>query len=116
MSLSLRVVERYVPLIVDLPLALVVTMNVVLDAPAGIVAVGGTCATLVSLLLKVTTAPFGGAAPFKINVPVAVLPPLTVFGLTVNEVRDATDTVRFVVVLLTPYTAVIVTEVDEATP
>jgi hypothetical protein len=83
--------------------------------PAGIVTDKGTWATDVLLLVSDTTAPAGGAAPFSVNVPVEDDPPVTVFGFKESAVRDATLTVR-VVVRVFPYTAEIVTEVDDATP
>jgi hypothetical protein len=42
-------------------------------------------------------------------------PPVTVLGLSVSDVGEATDTVS-VVVLVVPYDAVIVTDVEDATP
>jgi hypothetical protein len=53
------------------------------------------------VLLKATTAPLGGAEPFSIRVPVDGVPPVTVVGFSVSDVREATDTVR-VVVLVAP--------------
>ena len=76
---------------------MVVTGNVMLLCPAGIVADAGTWATEVALLLSVTTAPAGGAKPFSVSVPVEDEPPVTVPGFKVNEVRDATLTVRVIV-------------------
>lgn len=67
------------------------------------------------MLLKETTAPLGGAEPLSIRVPVDGVPPVTVVGFSVSDVRDATDTVR-VVVLVAPYVAEIVTDVEDATP
>jgi hypothetical protein len=80
---------------------LVVTLNVTLLEPAGIVAEDGTCATVVLPLTSETTAPDGGAAPFNVRVPVEDEPPTTVLGLKVNEVSEAAFTVS-VVVLDTP--------------
>jgi hypothetical protein len=99
---ALRVVERYVPEILeDVPwTALVVTVKVVLVEPAGMVADAGTWADAV-LLFSEITAPLGGAAPLRVKVAVEGKPPVTVLGLRVREVRVATETVR-VVVLLTP--------------
>jgi hypothetical protein len=94
---------------------LVVTVNVTLFEPAGIVAEVGTCATFVLLLLSETTAPDGGAAPFNVNVPVDDAPPVTVLGFKAREVNAAAFTVRFVV-FVAPYTAVRVTIVCDATP
>jgi len=79
----------------------VVTVKVTLFAPAGIVAVAGTCAAVVLVLLRLTTAPPEGAAPFRVSVPVEDVPPVTVLGDNVSPVNDATETVS-VVVLVTP--------------
>jgi hypothetical protein len=116
-SVALLVVERYVPrTAADVPCtALVVTVNVVLEAPAGMVADAGTWATEVLLLVRVTSAPVGGAAPFSVSVAVDWPLPVTVLGFKVTEVNAATVTVR-VVVRVNPYTPVIVTDVEAATP
>jgi hypothetical protein len=53
------------------------------------------------LLCKVTVAPFAGAAPVNVTVPVELLPPTTVVGLFVTLDSVAAVTVR-VVVLVTP--------------
>ena len=53
------------------------------------------------LLVRETTAPLGGAAPFSLSVPVDDVPPVTVLGFKVSADKDATVTVR-VVVLVTP--------------
>lgn len=62
-----------------------------------------------------TTAPLGGAAALRVSVPVLGLPPVTVLGLSVSDVKEATDTVS-VVVLVAPYDADRVTDVEDATP
>ena len=67
------------------------------------------------MLVSETTAPLGGAAPFSVRVAVEGVPPVTVLGFKVSDVRPATVTVS-VVVLVVPYTAVMVTDVDDATP
>ena len=67
------------------------------------------------MLLRETTAPLGGAAPFSVRVAVEGVPPVTVLGFKVSDVRPATVTVS-VAVLVVPYTAVMVTDVDDATP
>jgi len=69
----------------------------------------------VRLLVRETTAPEGGAAPFKVKVAVEEEPPVTVLGFKVTEVKEATVTVR-VVVRVTPYVPEIVTDVEAATP
>jgi hypothetical protein len=116
-SVAVRVTRRYVPEIVeDVPWTeLVVTVKVTLFPPAGIVAVAGTWAAVVLLLLSDITAPEGGAAPFSVNVPVEDEPPTTALGFKVSAVKAATVTVR-VVVLVSPYTPEIVTDVEDATP
>jgi hypothetical protein len=55
----------------------------------------------VLLLAVVTTAPDGGAAPFRVKVAVEEVPPVTVLGLSAMELSAATVTVRLVV-LFTP--------------
>jgi hypothetical protein len=64
---------------------LVLTVNVALVAPAGTVTVGGTVATVVSLLARDTTAPPAGAVAVSRTVPVTDFPPLT------DELRNDTD-------------------------
>jgi hypothetical protein len=51
----------------------------------------------------------------SVTVPVDDVPTGTVVGFNVSDANEATDTVRLVV-LVVPYTAVIVTEVEDATP
>jgi hypothetical protein len=118
-KVALRVVFPYTPQIVNETWEetfTVDTVNVVLFAPGGIVAVDGTVATDVRLLLSETTAPAGGAAPFSVRVAVEEAPPVTVAGFKVSDVKDATLTVRVVVLVMVPYVAERVTEVEEATP
>jgi hypothetical protein len=117
-SVALRVVERYVPeMIDDVPwTALVVTVKVVLLEPAGIVTEDGTCAAEVLLLFSVIAAPVGGAAPLSVSVPVELEPPVTVLGFRVREVRDATVTVREVLLVVLPNVPEIETETEDATP
>src|SRR3989442_1698611 len=73
---------------VDAATALVVTVNVALVAPAGTVTLAGTVAAVLSLD-SVTCAPPAGAGPLSVTVPVEVLPPLTVGGLSASERRAA---------------------------
>jgi hypothetical protein len=117
-SVALRVVERYVPEMVDdVPwTALVVTVKVLLLEPAGIVTEDGTCAAEVLLLFSVTEAPIGGAAPFSVSVPVELAPPVTVLGFRVREVKVATVTVREVLLVVLPNVPEIETETEDATP
>ena len=76
---------------------LVVTVNVTVLLPAGIVAEDGTWALAVLLLARVTTAPDGGAAPLSVKVPVDDDPPTTGLGERVSEVKEAAVTVSVVV-------------------
>ena len=94
----------------------VVTVNVVLLVPAGMVTDAGTWAAVVLLLVIVTTAPDGGAAPFKVRVAVEEVPPVTVVGFSAREVKEATVTVSVVVRFTPAYDAVIVGAVWLATP
>ena len=59
-------------------------------------------------LVSDTVAPLGGAAPVSVTVPVHGVPTGTVLGLTLSDVNVATLIVS-VVLLVLPYTAVIVT-------
>ena len=93
---------------------LVVITNVAVVEPAPMVTLRGTCAADVLLLDNVTVAPPAGAAPFRVRVPVELFPPTTELGLLVRDDSVAELTVS-VVVRVTPYIAVIVTEVLAAT-
>src|SRR5215208_3544043 len=66
---------------------LVETAKEALEAPAATVTVGGTEATDELLLVSVTTAPPGGAAPPSLTVPVDVCPPTTPNGFSVKSVK-----------------------------
>jgi hypothetical protein len=79
---------------------LVVTVKVAVVAPAATVTLEGTVATLVLLLLRVTTAPPVGAGPLMVTVPVEGLPPFTVVGLSVRVDTLGVFTVRVAVRLL----------------
>lgn len=61
--------------------------------PAAIVTFAGTVAAAFGLV-SVTSAPPVGAIPFSATMPLDVLPPTTLAGLTVKEVRTAGFTVR----------------------
>jgi hypothetical protein len=67
--------------------ARVVTVNVALEAPAGMVTLTGTVATAVLLLERETRAPPVGAGALSVTPPVEGVPPLTLVGLSVSEVR-----------------------------
>ena len=64
---------------------LVRTVNVIDVSPAGTVTLAGTFAMIGLLLLKRTTTPPSGADPLSVMVPVDVLPPVTVVGLSVSD-------------------------------
>ena len=92
---------------------LVVTANVALVAPAATVTLGGTWATLVLLLARVTTAPPFGAAALSVTVAVELLPPTTVVGVTVKDERDEeTGVTVSCAVCVRPYVPEIVTAVE----
>jgi hypothetical protein len=74
---------------------LLVTVNVVLLAPAATLTLAGTVAALVLLLESVTVAPPDGAAPESATVPWAVLPPTTLVGEIETDVTVGFD-VEFV--------------------
>jgi len=120
-ALTVRVVVRatpYVPVIVTevfTATGVVVMVKVADRAPAAIVTLAGTCAADVLLLLSVTTAPAGGAAPLRVTVPVELLPPTTEVGDRVTEDKDADATVSVAFVLV-PRVAVTTEVVVEATP
>ncbi len=57
--------------------ALVLIVKFAVVAPAVTVTLAGTVATVVLLLLSVTTAPPDGAGPLNVTVPVGELPPVT---------------------------------------
>lgn len=71
---------------VDAETALVETVNVALVAPAATVTLNGTAAMEVLLLESATCAPPDGAGPLRLTVPVDEFPPVTLAGLSVNEV------------------------------
>ncbi len=71
--------------LVEAVTVLVFTVNVAVVAPAEMIELAGTVATLVLLLDSETVAPPYGAGPLSITVPVEEEPPLTVVGLSVTE-------------------------------
>jgi len=84
----------------------VVIVNVTEVFPAATVAVAGTTAEALSLLSD-TTAPPVGAGLFSVSVPVELLPPTTLVGLTLTAVRLATGVmVKVACTLAVPFEAV----------
>jgi hypothetical protein len=77
---------------VDAETALVATVNAALVAPAAIVTLAGTLATVVLLLESATCAPPAGAGPLNVTVPVDELPPTTLVGFSVS-VESETEAV-----------------------
>jgi hypothetical protein len=75
---------------------LVVTENVAVVSPAATVTLAGACAAAGTLLVKPTTAPPAGAAPFSVTVPWEERPPMTLAGLRATE-----PTVSWVAVIVT---------------
>src|SRR6267143_1793437 len=71
--------------------AKVVTVNVRLAAPGGMVTVAGTVAAAVLLLERETRAPPVGAGPLSVTLPMEGDPPLTLVGFSVSEVRVGPD-------------------------
>jgi len=69
--------------------------------PAGIVAEVGTVAAGL-LLLNVTAMPPAGAGPLNISVPVEFVPPVTVAGLKLTELKPGGETVKLAVRLAPP--------------
>jgi len=70
-----------------------VIWNVAEVAPDGTVTLAGTAADAREVL-RVTTAPLGGAAPFRDTVPIAVAPDKTETGLAVSDFTITATTVR----------------------
>jgi hypothetical protein len=94
----------------------VVTANVAEVVPTGTLTLAGTVAAAVLELVSVTVSPPVGAKPSSVTVPVEGFPPTTLAGATVTEEREAGRTVSVAVLVTPEYTAVMVTEVETATP
>jgi hypothetical protein len=89
---------------------LVVMVKVAEILNAGMATDGGTCATEVLLLCRVTSTPPAGAALFNATVPVELFPPTTVPGLRVREYKATAFIVR-TALRVTPYVPEITTVV-----
>jgi len=83
-------------------------VNVALVAPAGTETVAGTVAAEVLLDVRFTVRPPVGAALLIVTVPVELVPPVTVVGLTDTPVTVGAVTVRVAVLFDVPIEAVIV--------
>ena len=79
-------------------------VNEALVLPAATVTLPGTVAAVL-LSVNVTTAPPEGAGPVKVTVPVELLPPVTLVGLTLRELTPGGFTVRLADALLLWYVA-----------
>ena len=66
-------------------------MNVELVLPAATVTDAGNVAAAL-LLFSAITAPPAGAAALSVTVPVDPVPPITLVGFTLTELREAEDT------------------------
>jgi len=81
--------------------ARVETVKVAVVLPAAILTEPGTFADVL-LLDSDTETPPEGAAPVKVTVPVADVPPVTVEGLTETDERETAGATVSAAVLLTP--------------
>lgn len=79
---------------------LLVTVKVAVVEPAATVTLEGTVATVVLLLERVTEIPFDGAGPFRLTVPVDVVPPLTEVGFSVSRETLGAVTVKRLVLVV----------------
>jgi hypothetical protein len=116
--LMLRVAVRLTPSVAVIVVeVLLATANVVMVKfadvlPAGTVTDAATVAAVVLLLCRDTLTPPVGAGPVSVIVPVEGLPPVTLVGLTVTDVRlTAAGVTVKVAVCVDPSTPVIVTPV-----
>ena len=72
---------------VDEDTAVVVAVNEALVFPAATITVDGP-ETELELSLRVTAAPPDGAALLSVTIPVTLLPPVTLVGLSVSEASN----------------------------
>ena len=75
----------------------VVIVKFALVEPTGTVTEAGTVAAAVLLLVRLTGIPPTGAGPVSVTVPVEFVPPCTVAGLTLTELRAGGVTVSIAV-------------------
>ena len=94
------------------------TVNVPLLMPPAMVKLpdAGTVTALVLELIKVMVKPAGGAGPFKVTVPMELLPPVMDVGLNVKDITMAGLTARVPFALLVATVAVTITFFAVATP
>lgn len=93
---------------------MVLTVNLAVVSPEGIVTVAGTVTVLRSLE-SITIIPAVGAGAFRATVPVVEAPPNSVLDESPNEVKTGGLTVRLEVAVWVPCVAVIVASVVVAT-
>jgi len=96
--------EPEIVTVVDMITRFVVTVNVALVVPAGMVTVGGTLAAEGLLLERATCAPPAGAGAFNVTVPVEGPngPPITLVGFRVSEDKTGGITVSVAVCVPPP--------------
>lgn len=88
--------------------ARVVALKVPLLALLAMLKLPGTVTAAVLLLISVTVSPAGGAGPLRTTVPTDGVPPVTVFGLKLNDMITGGFTVSVPPMLLAPSVAVTV--------
>ncbi len=103
---------------VEVVTPLVLTVNVMLLAPAATVTLAGTVAAAVLSLIRETDAPPLGAGPLRVTVPVEGDPPVTLVGLSAiaDSVAEPGGATLSEAILVTPaYIAEMVTAVELVT-
>ena len=94
----------------------VVTAKTLVFEPPLTVTLAGTVAAAVLLLARVTTAPAADATPVRVTVPVVAVPPTSLVGLSVRELKLGAFTVNVASSLTPAEEAVMVTDCVAATP